>query len=503
MHIINLCFTNVTFSYSTSQLPIINNLTVTLQKGWTGIFGANGIGKTTFAKLACGILLPDKGTINYTNKNTIGYYCEQETNILPRNCDDFFKDNDNYRGRLCSILEIKDDWIERWKSLSYGERKKLQIAIALWKNPDILALDEPTNHLDEKTSKSIIDTLQTYRGTGLIISHNRFLLDKLCNYCLFININNTVLRKGGISEGLLQEEKEEIQKERQYENSYDNFVKLEKSTIKLNQKLSLKKKSLSKKHLDLKDHDGKARIDGLRLQGKDAKGAKKLKNMQSRTIEAKMETEKVYFKRREIDGFSLKGEKAKCNYFLYIDKNKYKFNNGISISVPDLIIKPDDRIGIEGDNGTGKSTIINHIYNSLSLPSDKILYIPQEVEQDRILKIKNEIYMLNKYDLGKLLTIIYRLGSEPERIINTENPSPGEIRKILLGLGLLKTPMLIIMDEPTNHIDLPSVICLEKALNEFKGALLLVSHDQLFLNKITNIRWEISFKKGERRLIIK
>lgn len=503
MSIINLCFTNVSFSYSISQSPIIKDLTVTLQKGWTGIIGANGIGKTTFAKLACGLLMPDIGTITYTNKTASGYYCEQETNVMPEDCFDFFNDEDNYAGRLRSILKIKADFLKRWDSLSFGERKKLQIAVALWKAPDILVLDEPTNHIDEKTEKEITETLLIYKGTGLIISHNRMLLDKLCKYCLFMDTNETVLRKGGVSEGLAQQEIKELQKEREYENSYEKFIKFDKSTKKLKQEISTKKKALSKKNLDIKDYDAKGKIDGYRLQGKDAKGARKVKNMQSRTQDARQEMERAYFKKREIDGFTLTGERARCNYFLYLKEEEIKFDKGISISIPDLIIRPGDKIGITGDNGTGKSTLIDYIYNSLSLKREKIIYIKQEIENESMDKLKGEVNELNRGDLGNLLTVIYRLGSEPERILKTDRPSPGEARKILMGLGLLKTPVLIIMDEPTNHMDLPSIVCLEKALSDFKGALLLVSHDKLFLDKVTNIRWEIKFNKDTRELIIK
>ncbi len=502
MDIINLCFTDVTFSYGVSQRPVIKNLTVTFQKGWTGIIGANGIGKTTLAKLACGLLLPDKGSVILTDKNASGLYCEQETHYPPGDIKEFFLDEDNYPGKLRSILGIEESWTERWDTLSFGERKKLQVAAALWKNPEIIVLDEPTNHLDESTNKSVIESLHTYEGTGLIISHNRDLLDELCGWCFFMDTHGAVIRKGGVTEGLAQQEIEERQKEKAFENAQENFRKLDKSSASMKHEISLKRKSLSKKNLDKHDHDGKGRIDGLRLKGKDAIGARKLKNLQSRAAKAKDEMEKSYFRKRNIDGFSLNGERAERNYFLAQEEGDLKFKNGITLGVPFLTIKPDDKIGISGENGTGKSTLIKYFLEKINIPPEKLIYIPQEINPGDIDGMRNRIDSLNNAELGKLLTVIYRLGSEPLRVMETERPSPGEVRKILLGLGLLKSPQIIIMDEPTNHMDLPSVICLEKALKEFKGALVLVSHDRVFLNKVTNTIWLIENRKGRRTLKI-
>jgi ATPase subunit of ABC transporter with duplicated ATPase domains len=94
------------------------------------------------------------------------------------------------------------------------------------------------------------------------------------------------------------------------------------------------------------------------------------------------------------------------------------------------------------------------------------------------------------------MNIVSRLGSRPQRLLETTEPSPGEVRKLLLALGITRAPHLIIMDEPTNHLDLPSIQCLEAALRECPCGLVLVSHDQYFLDRLTTIRWHIVQQDG-------
>ena len=95
------------------------------------------------------------------------------------------------------------------------------------------------------------------------------------------------------------------------------------------------------------------------------------------------------------------------------------------------------------------------------------------------------------------MTIISRLGSRPQRLLETGQPSPGEVRKLLLALGMLHTPHLIVMDEPTNHLDVPSIECLEAALHDCPCGLLLVSHDEYFLSRLTKTRWQIRRQNEE------
>jgi ATPase subunit of ABC transporter with duplicated ATPase domains len=108
-----------------------------------------------------------------------------------------------------------------------------------------------------------------------------------------------------------------------------------------------------------------------------------------------------------------------------------------------------------------------------------------------------DVKSLNHDQLGHIMTIVSRLGTRPGRLLETELPSPGEIRKILLALGIIRTPSLIIMDEPTNHLDLPSIECLEQMLVDCPCALLLVSHDQAFLERLSNIYWKLSVNKKQ------
>jgi ATPase subunit of ABC transporter with duplicated ATPase domains len=152
---------------------------------------------------------------------------------------------------------------------------------------------------------------------------------------------------------------------------------------------------------------------------------------------------------------------------------------------------PDDRIGITGSNGSGKTSLISWLVSNLNLPSDAVLYLPQEIDARSSGEILTRVRNLSREDLGHVMTIVSRLGSRPQRLLETVEPSPGELRKTLLALGIIQAPQLVILDEPTNHLDLPAIECLENALDECPCGLLLVSHDFRFLRKLTRKRWDI------------
>jgi ATPase subunit of ABC transporter with duplicated ATPase domains len=154
-------------------------------------------------------------------------------------------------------------------------------------------------------------------------------------------------------------------------------------------------------------------------------------------------------------------------------------------------MKPDDRIALTGPNGAGKSTLINHVIESIDMEQGKVVYLPQEIDLADSRAILERARSLPDETLGRLMTVVSRLGSRPHRLLESEEPSPGEVRKILLATGIAKMPHLIVMDEPTNHLDLPSIHCLEGALADCPCGLLLVSHDRRFLKSLTKTRWSI------------
>ncbi|HOP30799.1 MAG TPA: ATP-binding cassette domain-containing protein [Spirochaetota bacterium] len=496
MSSVNLRFINVSFSYNTTSENIISSLSVHFCSGWTGIAGPNGAGKTTIAKLASGILIPSGGFIAGTPRELISVYCRQETEFPPEFAKEFMNSSCNRSGELKSLLGIGSNWLERWLTLSHGERKRFQTGVSLWLEPHLLALDEPTNHLDAGARELILKALKTYRGTGLLISHDRELLDALCSNTLFIRPGSAVMRPGGISSGLEQERIEEMNREREFKLASAEFRRVRKSLNSLKQKENSRKESISKKNISRNDHDAKSRVDLARLTGKDKTASRKVKLLENRKESLKGEAESKYFKARRIDGFTCTGERFRGDRILSVPQGIITMSKERSLEIPELNILPGSRIGITGDNGTGKSTLLLHIRSLIKLPEEKVILIKQEISRDEWAVTASAINMLSGSDKGELLSVVHRLGSEPERVLETAMPSPGEIRKLILGLGLLKTPSIIMMDEPTNHMDLPSIECIEEALSGFEGALVLVSHDHRFLKKLITDEWHLSGVNG-------
>jgi len=486
-------FQNVSFQYISQVQPLFENFSAHFVNGWTGITGANGAGKTTLLKLAIGELEPMKGSI-HTKDRMI--YCPQRTDQIPNKFEDFLFPGDALSHQLMGNLKIEFDWYYRWDSLSHGERKRVQLAVALWQEPDLLAIDEPTNHIDYDAKKLVLTTLKNFKGTGLIISHDRLFLDSLCSKCVFIDPPEILIFNGGYSEGLKQKEMIES-------NLSTQFVKLKRETKKIEKEISKRRdeanranKKRSKKGLHIKDHDSRDKKNLARVSGKDGHAGKLMNQLKGRHEHLRNEKENITIKKKYDMGIWLQGNFSRKDYLFQSETRQISLGERKTLNIPDLDIRPSDKIALIGPNGTGKSTLLKWIVEKCDLQTDKLIYLPQEIDLRNSQLILNEIKSLSHEKLGLLLTIVNRLGSDPKRILESQTPSPGELRKILLALGITFEPYLIIMDEPTNHLDLPSIECLEEALEDCPCGLLLVSHDYAFLKKLTSKVWEINLFSG-------
>ncbi|MHC4156384.1 MAG: ATP-binding cassette domain-containing protein [Planctomycetota bacterium] len=213
-------------------------------------------------------------------------------------------------------------------------------------------------------------------------------------------------------------------------------------------------------------------------------------------------------------GIWLTGSVLKRNLLLDLRGGRLNLGGPKRLCYPELIITPTDRIAVTGPNGSGKSTLIRHMVKvtgpngsgkstlirhmvkSIDLPKEHVTYIPQEIDLCESRRILSRARALSDDKLGHLMTIVSRLGSRPHRLLESGRPSPGETRKLLLATGMTHAPHIVIMDEPTNHMDLSSVECLEEALSDCPCCLILVSHDKHFLGKLTQIEWRISRESG-------
>ena len=494
-------FQEVIFAYDRATQSLFNGLSVHFPPGWTGVVGANGVGKSTLLKLATGLLKPQQGQVMIPG---LAIYCEQRTDNVPDRFSDLVDAADGAALRIKDRLAIRNDWVERWSTLSHGERKRAQIAVALWRQPQALALDEPTNHLDEEARDLLFGALSAFRGVGILVSHDRKFLDDLCQQCLFVDPAETVLRPGNYSQSLQQAKKDEMTARRQHAQAQQDLERLNQEAARRREAASQADRKRSKRGLARKDHDARAKINLARVTGKDGVAGKRLSQLEGRLSRARVKVQSIKVKKTFTLGIWMPGSRSHRNTLFNIPGGSLSLGGNRRLEFPDLVMKPDDRIALTGPNGSGKSTLVGHIMRSLNLEQGRLTYIPQEIDLHASRDILQRARALPGEKLGHMMIIVSRLGSRPQRLLETEEPSPGEIRKILLASGIANEPHLIVMDEPTNHLDLPSIECLEEALADCPCGLLLVSHDRRFLDALTNHRWDISEFEHERgRFVVK
>lgn len=476
----------VSYSYDSAAEPLFSDLSVHFPAGFTGVIGANGAGKTTLLRLVCKDIQPDTGVIQGVNG---AIYCEQRTDTPPDNLSHFLQDWDHEAIELRGRLGIETDFEERWQTLSHGERKRSQIAYALWHKPDLLAIDEPTNHIDSNARDLLIASLKRYRGVGIIVSHDRELLDELCIQCLWIDPPNVSVFSGGYTQAREQRQTDQRTASQARKQLTREHKKLQQEMVRRRDKASQEHSNRSKRGLSAKDSDAREKID--RARNTDSKAGQPLRQLGGKADHHRAKLDAAQVVKEYETGIWLPGSCSQRDTLLSIEPGQIPLGNKRVLQYPSLIMKPTDRIALTGLNGTGKSTLLQYLLKYLNVPTEKIVVIQQEITADDANKVLNEARTLDNEKLGHLMNVVSRLGSRPHRLLASHQPSPGEIRKLLLALGMAQAPHLIVMDEPTNHLDIPSIEALENALESCPCGLLLVSHDQRFLEHLANTYWHL------------
>ena len=505
-----LNLSNIEYTYPLTVEPTIRNVTTTLPAGWTGFVGDNGSGKTTLARVVCGLLQPDVGVVSPSLFST---YCAQSAEEPPSNLEDFAVAYDRAAIKLRNGLSIGDDWPWQYDMLSCGQQKRLQVACALWSAPDVLVVDEPTNHVDASTRQALLAALSKFKGVGILISHDRELLDALCSQCLIIVNGTATMRSGGYSQALLQVTLERSSAIHVREIAQKERARTEREAQRRREEASRVQARKSGKGIAKNDSDARAKKRHYIVSGQDGKAGKLSSRMQSRLEKAEDDVADSKVEKRYDAHVWLDVEPSKRKVLFRMEPGCISVGESL-LSLPALFIGNTDHIGLVGDNGSGKTTLVKKIIASISADTSsidtslidtsfmdatantgradtRVLYIPQEpdvLQKEKTLKKMRE---LSSAQRGQVLSIVAQLNSDPDCILEGDTVSPGEMRKLMLALGILESPELLVMDEPTNYLDLGSTEALERLLSVYPGALLLVSHDASLVSSATSITWRI------------
>jgi ATPase subunit of ABC transporter with duplicated ATPase domains len=435
---------------------------------------------------------------------------------------DFCQDFSSQAMRIRRILDIQTEWVENYHQLSEGQCKRLQVAVALWRQPDVLALDEPTNHVDADCRDRLIVALADYRGIGLLVSHDREMLDALVTQCLFLG-SSAVLRPGTYSQGRSQQQADLKSLAHQRKSTQSEISRLQNVKAMRTEEAVAADAKRSKRNIAKGDKDAKGRIDLAILTGQDGKAGQRSTQIDARLAAAKQRLEKLHVDKNYSANVWLDTQPARRKLVLEMAEGCFVMGTGQRVEeslaastrprsdtelaipqlqIPHLYVSPTDHIAITGQNGAGKTTLIKAILRELDA-NLRLLYLPQELVIDQRRDQLIALRQLPKDQQGRVLSIVAQLNSDPDRLLSGSLASPGETRKLMLAIGMLGHPQIIIMDEPTNHLDLTSTEALETMLVACPCALLLVSHDQRFLTNTTSINWQLQPAPAGFQLTVK
>lgn len=458
---------NLSKSFGTQTL--FHNISFSISEGQrVGLIAKNGTGKSTLLSILTGKESQDEGNIIFKRDLSVGFL-EQSPHFNPD--DTVLEACFNHNGNEEKILKAKQiltqlkitNLAQPIKELSGGQQKRVALANVLITNPDLLILDEPTNHLDLDMIIWLEDFLSRGNKTLLMVTHDRYFLDRVCNS--IIELDNSMIFT--------------------YKGNYAYF--LDKRQERINN---------AKAEIQHANNLYRRELEWMRRQPQ-ARGHKARYRE-----EAFYELEKIAKQRMEERQIRLKSKNV------YIGSKIFECQYVSKAWSPEKIILKDfyynfsrfEKMGIVGDNGTGKSTFIKMLLGEVAPDSGKFDigetvkfgYFSQEGlkfnEQQKVIDIIKDIAEYIDLGGGKHMTasqFLLHFMFTPEQQHNyVYKLSGGEKRKLYLCTVLMHNPNFLVLDEPTNDLDIQTLQVLEEYLQDFPGCVIIISHDRYFMDKI-------------------
>lgn len=487
------------------------------------IVGRNGTGKSTILKLIAGEESPDSGGISIRRGASVGILeqiprlrekgktvarvlrepfaaitaVEQQLHSLEAEMAE--NNGESIMEEYASVLEkftamggyemeenlnkviygfhLQELMDREYNVLSGGQKTVVNLAAAVLLHPDILLLDEPTNHLDVKTLEWFEGFLSKYRGTVLIVSHDRYFLDRVSNRTIILESGECASYPGNYSFSMKEQEREMLIEFEQFKNQQKKIAAMQ------------------------------AAIKRFREWGAQADNPKFFKK--AKELEGRLEKMEI------LDKPQLEKPKLPINFsgsrsgtdVLKLQNFGIAFGENVLLKNSALLLREKDKLCLMGDNGSGKTTLIKAVLGENDQytgtitvnPSAQLGYIPQEirfpVESDTVLEAFKREYICTEGQARNILAKYFFVGANVFKRVSSL--SGGE--KVLLKLCILLQSQVnfLVLDEPTNHIDIETREMLEEALADYTGTLLFISHDRYFIEKSAGRIAEIKDKTIE------
>ncbi|MGI8145654.1 ribosomal protection-like ABC-F family protein [Staphylococcus haemolyticus] len=493
-----------------------------------GVVGRNGAGKSTLMKIIAGVEDYDSGHISKIKNLRMGYLTQQmtlnssasvfeemskpfehlkkmellireETNWLADHASNYYSeeyqqhmeryesltnqfeqlDGYQYESKIKTVLHglnfNEDDFDKPINDFSGGQKTRLSLAQMLLNEPDLLLLDEPTNHLDLETTKWLEDYLKYFKGAIVIISHDRYFLDKIVTQIYDVALGDVKRYVGNYEQFIEQRDKYYESRMQEYERQQDEIKRLE---------------TFVEKNITRASTSGMAKSRRKTLE--------KMERIDKPMLDARSANIQFGFNRNT------------GNDVMNIRNLKIGYDSPITSPI-NIEVSKGDHIAFIGPNGVGKTTLIktiaqrqNQLEGEITFGANlQIGYYDQKQAEFKSNKtiidyVWDQYPTMNEKDIRAILGRFLFVQDDVKKVIN--DLSGGEKARLQLALLMLQRDNVLILDEPTNHLDIDSKEMLEQALKDFEGTILFVSHDRYFINQLANKVFDLNYDGGQMYL---